>query len=769
MAKIEIDGRELEVPNGTTIIQAADEAGIYIPRFCYHKKLSVAANCRMCLVEVEKMPKPQPACATPVAEGMKICTKSEKALAAQKAVMEFLLINHPLDCPVCDQGGQCELQDLAMGFGADVSLFEENKRAVVDPDLGPLVATEMTRCIHCTRCVRFGEEIAGLREMGATDRGEHMAIGTYVKHTLRSELSGNIIDVCPVGALTSKPFRFKARAWEMQQVASIAPHDCIGSNVHISYVANRLLRVNPCENEELNEVWLSDRDRFSYEGVNSEQRLTAPCIKRNGVWQDISWQEAFKEVAKKLDHHLVQDASQIGVLVSPSSTVEELYLLRKFCELTGISNIDFRLQQTDKNLAVVMKPRADISIADLEKQNAILLIGSHIQQEQPIAGLKVRKAQLRGAQVMAVNMMDYRFNFKLAHKLIHGSADFVKSLASIVLAAAELSGKESSVKISGGSVHAEARHIAEKLLAAEQKVLVVGLQAQQHQHASEILGLAQALSDLTGAKIIVMTEGANSPAAYALGMASQQSVIDMLEKQLKTYILLNVEPELDVAASALAKKAMQKSDGVIALSAFASPGLLEYADIILPIATFGETSGTLVNVNNQLQSFTGAVQPKGEARPAWKVLRVLGNVFHLEGFDYTSSEEVLADARAHMKFEEKPSYAVPAKLSLSGANQWQLVSEKAMYSVDALVRHSKPLQAMNKVYEANKARINQVAADSLKLKTGGQITIKQGDAILTLPLLIDERVPDHCVYVMTGIEETEGLVAPFGAIEIVKN
>ena len=481
MAKIEIDGKEVETLQGETIIQAADRIGAYIPRFCYHHKLSIAGNCRMCLVEVEKAPKALPACATPVAEGMKVFTKTAKAMEAQKAVMEFLLINHPLDCPICDQGGQCELQDLSMGFGADTSGFIEIKRAVPNPDLGPLIATDMTRCIHCTRCVRFEEEIAGQRELGAMFRGEHMEITTYVKHTVKSELSGNAIDVCPVGALTSKPFRFKARAWELTQTGSIAPHDCLGSNINLGTLRQELLRVTPRENEAINEIWLADRDRFSYVGVHSSERVLLPMIKKNGEWQKVSWQQAFEVALESLQKVLNKSgAESFGALVSPSATCEEHYLLQAFMRGIGSNNIDHRLRQQDfsDQQAAPLMPTLGVNINDIPLQNAILLIGSNIQKDQPIAGLKVRQATLKGTKVFAVNQLDYHFNFKVAEKLIVKPKQMVVALASIAKALSILTNQDHAAKtlFADVVVSAEAKAIAEQLCATKKTTTLFLLQ-----------------------------------------------------------------------------------------------------------------------------------------------------------------------------------------------------------------------------------------------------------------------------------------------------
>lgn len=785
MVKIEIDGKELEVQPGTTIIQAADAADIYIPRFCYHKKLSVAANCRMCLVEVEKMGKPQPACATPVGEGMKILTKSTKALQAQKAVMEFLLINHPLDCPICDQGGQCELQDLAMGFGADVSRYDEGKRAVTDPDLGPFISTDMTRCIHCTRCVRFGEEIAGVRELGAVNRGEHMSITTYVKHTVKSELSGNVIDICPVGALTSKPFRFQARAWELKQLPSVAVHDCIGSNIHLCYLRGQLLRVNPKENEAINEVWISDRDRFSYAGIHSAERALKPMIKQNGQWQEVDWAQAFDFVVNYLRNVTAKQADQVGFIASPSATCEELYLFQKLARGLNVKNIDHRLRQTDfsqqENQAAY--PTLGVSIAEIEHRDAILLIGSNIQKDQPIAGLKVRKATLHGAKIAVINPVDHDFNFHVQNKLIVAPSEMLDMLAAVVKAAAEIKGKKNAVVdlCNSVTVHDGAREMAEMLCGSQKASIILGNFAHMHPQATLLQILAQALAEIIGATFGGLTWGANTQGAHiagvlphrtAEGVASEVglNLQQMWQQQLKAYVLLGVEPELDSANSGKALRALQNAECVISLSSFVTDAMKNYADVILPIATLGETSGTLVNVEGKWQTFTGVVAPQGEARPAWKVLRVLGNLFELDGFDYVASEEVLAELKTISadKHAATATFVLPAALpaaKISGQDL-QRISDVSLYTIDPLTRQSKPLQEMIAGDNLSAVRLNKKTAQRCNAIEGRDLIFRQAGQQMTMKVLLDERVPDNCVLLHEAIKETAGFAETFGLIEV---
>lgn len=698
MASIEIDGKKLDVQAGKMIIEVADEVGIAIPRFCYHKKLSVAANCRMCLVEVEKAPKVMPACATPVTDGMKVFTKSTKAIAAQKAVMEFLLINHPLDCPICDQGGECELQDVSMGFGEGISHFSEGKRVVADENLGSLIATEMTRCIHCTRCVRFGEEVAGLPELGVTFRGEKERIGTYVEHTLQSEISGNVIDLCPVGALTSKPFRFTARAWELQQYASIAPHDCLGSSIHVHVKNNKVMRVVPKENEAINETWLSDRDRFSYLGLDVD-RLEQPVIKKNGQWQPVDWETALTLVVTQLKQVIEQHgASQLGALASSSATIEEHYLLQKLCRGLGSHNIDHRLQQSDFSDQddAPLFPRATLPYAELESQKAILLIGSHLHHEQPLAAVRVRKAALAGARVMVINPEDYSFNFEVTHKLI--DQQLPRLLAEVVVA---LDNKQ----LAGIKPSEKAQQIAAALRASDKSVLVLGALAHNHPQAATLRYLTALIAQLSGSHLMPMTSGANSAGAWLAGAVPHRSVAGdalktpglnaqkMLSNKLKAYILLGIEPELDCVNPSLALQALQAADFVCVLSPYTNQTMLEYAHLILPIAAFTETAGTTVNVEGRWQSFHGCVKPFGQARPAWKVLRVLGNLFALEGFDYAHSEEVrdeLKNLVDQAVFKPSQSYQLDSKVLdekiSSPIVQWPI------YGIDSIVRRAVALQ-----------------------------------------------------------------------------
>lgn len=788
MATIEIDGKKFETHSGKMIIEVADEMGINIPRFCYHKKLSIAANCRMCLIEVDKSKKPLPACATPVTDGMKVFTKSPMALAAQKAVMEFLLINHPLDCPICDQGGECELQDVSMGYGDDISRFTEEKRSVADENIGPLVETEMTRCIHCTRCVRFGEEVAGLRELGATGRGEHMEIGTYVKHSLQSEISANIIDLCPVGALTSKPYRYTARAWELEQWPSIAPHDCLGSHIHVHTRRNQVMRVVPKDNESINETWLSDRDRFSYLGLNSEDRLAKPMIKEQGQWHETDWQTALEFAVKNLQKIIKNNSSeQIGALISSSATTEESYLFQKLMKGLGVANIDHRTQQLDFHnetfIAALNHP--NIPYAELENQQAILLVGSHLVKEQPLAAVRVRKAALRGGQVMAINPVDFSFHLNLSHKITCDMNQLLWTLVELakIVIPAEHGLQQEHAALFGKitKIRQETNEIAEVLRDKEKVAIMLGAIALNHPNASLICALAQLIAEFSKAEIFYMTPGANSAGASLVGALPTKdsgglNAQSMFQQTLKAYVLLGLEPELDCANPQQAKKALGQAEFVLSLSTFVTDEIKNYADVILPVAAFTETAGTFVNLEGQWQTFKGCVSPFGEARPAWKVLRVLGNLFDITGFDYQDVEEVLTEVKGAVKRQEgRNETTAIVKMDLANINanvehnenELARIGEWPMYRGDSLVRRSKALQKSEN-NDVLAVRINSKLAKKLTLENADEVLVGQHTNSIRLPLVIDNRIADNCVSVPNGYAETAGLDDTFGRITLLK-
>lgn len=781
MATIEIDGKTFEVDNGKMIIEVADEAGIYIPRFCYHKKLSVAANCRMCLVEVENGRKPVPACATPITNGMKVFTKSEEAIRSQQAVMEFLLINHPLDCPICDQGGECELQDVSMGFGYDESEYEDSKRSVDDDNLGTLIATEMTRCIHCTRCVRFGDEVAGLRELGATGRGEEVQIGTYVQHSMRSEVSANIIDLCPVGALTSKPYRFRARAWELQQHDSVAPHDCLGSNVYLHLRNGDLMRAVPKENESINETWLSDRDRFSYLGINSTARADQPRIKKNGQWETVDWTTALKFVAEGMSRIIKQHGpEQFAAFASPSSTVEEFYLLQKLMREIGVNNLDHRLHQIDflDQDTQANRPISSLKYAQLESQQNILLIGCNIDRETPLAGIRVRKAFKNGAKIFAINPVDYDYRFALENKLIVSPQEVPMQLAKLVLAlagdATQLP-EEIQRLLVGLHVDETTKTIAEAL-SQPHSAIITGAICENHPDASLIRSLVYLAEQMSKASVLRLTTGANSAGACIAGMLPHRTVSakaiadpgmnvkEAIDAKLKGYFLLAVEPGYDFANPYQARQSMLGAEFVVMLSAFQNHSMQDYADVILPIAPYAETSGTYINVDGIWQTTKGAKQPFGESRPAWKIIRVLANLLHCKDFDYISSEDVLDEVKSQVTMGTEIKYQPYYPESLPLSNQHLVrVGEWPLYRSDMIVRHAQALQACA-ASESACIRIHPSTANRLKLDEVA--TVSQGDIEITLPLKRDERMAPDIVWVANAMPETADLGHSFAAITI---
>jgi NADH-quinone oxidoreductase subunit G len=709
LVNIEVDGVPFKAKKGAMIMQVTDPAGVYIPRFCYHEKLSVAANCRMCLVEVEKAPKPQPACATPVMEGMKVFTKSPRAIAAQKATMEFLLINHPLDCPICDQGGECELQDLAMGFGRDISRFNERKRVVKDKNLGPLVSTDMTRCIHCTRCVRFGQEIAGIQELGTTGRGEWMEIGTFIERSVDHELSGNIIDLCPVGALNNKPFRYRARAWEMTQHALISPHDGVGSNLFGHSLRGRLMRVVPRHNEAINETWISDRDRFSYEGIYAEDRLQQPMVRRDDSWEPIDWESALEQASVALKDIVSRHgAESIGALASPSCTVEELYLLQRLMRGLGSGNIDHRLRQQDfrDHTADPVFPSLGIGIADVEQLQSALIIGSNLRREVPLLAHRIRKAAVKGgARVSFLNPRRYEYLFPVASYVVADGAQMVDALAAVVSATAQKADKALPANIqaivTSASVTDEHRGIAESLLNGERRAIWLGALAIRHPAFADLRQLAAALAELSTAKLGYLAEGSNAAGAHLAGAlphrdaggknasAAGLDARQMFEKPLKAYVLLG-GLDVDEDLGARAAQALRSAEYVIALTPYLSEATGR-SSVLLPIGTFAETSGTFVNLEGRWQSFAGAVRPVGECRPGWKVLRVLGNLLNLEGFDYTTSEAVRDELRQAIG-EVAPDNSYRATRTLNGARPQGAPVDVPMYAIDAIVRRAPALQ-----------------------------------------------------------------------------
>jgi NADH-quinone oxidoreductase subunit G len=704
---VEINGVAVKAPKGEMIIRVTDTQGAYVPRFCYHDKLPIAANCRMCLVEVEKAPKPMPACATPVTEGMKIFTKSPKAIAAQKATMEFLLINHPLDCPICDQGGECELQDLAVGFGRDLSRYGEAKRVVKDLSLGPLVSTDMTRCIHCTRCVRFGEDVAGIQELGTTGRGEHMLIGTFIQKSVDHELSGNIIDLCPVGALNSKPFRFHARAWEMTQHPLISPHDGFGTRLYGHVLRGRLMRVVPQPCEDINETWIADRDRFSYEGLYSDERLTAPRLRQSdGSLRETDWDTALAAMAAGLAPHAQAGAGAVGLLAHPSSTLEEHYLLARIAAGLGTANIDHRLRQRDfrDQAGDPLAPALGLDLGAVDALDALLIVGSNLRAELPMLAHRVRKAARRGARVSFLNPAAYTHLFPVANSLVASPGGLLRELGGVVLAALELRGLSAAPAVSAllaGLKLSDAQRQIAATLQDGRRAIWLGALALRHSAYADLRALARELARVTGATLGELAEGANSAGAYLAGCVPHRAAAgalrqplglnarQMLEQPLAAYMLLGTEPWADsVHPQALAT--LKRAKFVGAVTAYVSPEMLEVAHVLLPAAGFAESSGTYVNLEGRWQSFAGAAQPPGSARPAWKILRVLGNLLSLADFDYQSSEQLRDELRGALDQAAAPSYA--ASFTAAPPAAIEALRDVPMYQLDPLLRRAASLQ-----------------------------------------------------------------------------
>jgi NADH-quinone oxidoreductase subunit G len=712
---IEVNGVPMKARKGAMIIHVTDAHDVYVPRFCYHEKLPIAANCRMCLVEVEKAPKPMPACATPVMEGMKVFTKSPKAIAAQKAVMEFLLINHPLDCPICDQGGECELQDLTMGYGKDASRYAERKRIVKDKSMGPLVSTDMTRCIHCTRCVRFTQDIAGYQELGTVGRGDRVEIGTFIEQSVNHELSANIIDLCPVGALNNKPFRYHARAWEMTQHPLVSPHDAIGSNLFAHVLRGKVMRIVPRQNEAINETWIADRDRFSYEGFYSDDRVTSPMIREGSEWKAVSWDVALQAAAEKLGK-IARESSgqQVGALASPTSTLEELYLFAKLVRALGSSNVDHRLRRSDfrDQSADPVFPYLGCSLAEVDSLKAALVIGSNLRREAPILAHRMRKAASSGAKVSFVNPTQYEYLFPVANYLTSNGLGMVDHLAAVLSAAAQATNSSvpSSLQalVANAKVNDSHRAIASQLSQATNRLVLLGVMAERSADFSVLRALAAAIAAATGAKLGYLPEGGNSVGAYLAGVvphravganSSGKNVAEMLAARLKSYLLLGaIEPDKDITGPAL--DALRLAECVISLTPYASAK--EYAHIILPISVFAETSGTYVNVEGTWQSVPGAAKPLGDARPGWKVLRVLGNLLNLNGFEYESPDQVRDELKAQVgNVKADNSYGYQGAVAVTGSER---VFDVPMYAVDAMVRRSHALQETHEALTAAAAK-----------------------------------------------------------------
>ncbi|MBT9594496.1 MAG: NADH-quinone oxidoreductase subunit G [Vitreoscilla sp.] len=767
MVEIELDGKKVSVIEGSMVMHAADAAGTYIPHFCYHKKLSIAANCRMCLVEVEKAPKPMPACATPVTQGMVVRTKSDKAIKAQQSVMEFLLINHPLDCPICDQGGECQLQDLAVGYGGSASRYQEEKRVVFHKNVGPLISMEeMSRCIHCTRCVRFGQEVAGIMELGMQHRGEHSEITTFVGQTVDSELSGNMIDICPVGALTSKPFRYSARTWELSRRKSISPHDSTGANLVVQVKNHQVMRVVPLENEEVNECWISDRDRFSYEAVNSPQRLTQPMIKQGGQWQAVDWNTALGYVADGLKRVKVEfGAEGIGALASPNSTVEELHLLAKLARGLGSDNIDHRLRHADFSAGEGVH-WLGTSIASLSRLDRAFVVGSFLRKDHPLFAQRIRQAARHGARVLSLHAVHDDWALPVAARITAAPDAWAQSLADVAGYVATARGVNAPAT---AMVSAKAEAIAQALLSGERKAILLGNAAAQHPQASTLLALANWIAEQTGASVGYLTDGANRVGAQFVGAQPTNGGLNagqMLTRPMKALLLLNVEPVLDAADAAAARASLQASGLVVALTPFKDAST-EHADVLLPISPFTETAGSYINAEGRLQAFHGVVKGLGDSRPAWKVLRVLGNLLGLPGFSQESVEEVRADALGDtallsQRLDNRTAAAPQPRASADGL---QRVSDVPVYCSDSLVRRAASLQ-MTTDAKAPVVGLPAALWNQLGLQPGARVRVGQGAATAVLPARLDTSLAANAVRVSAGHDDTSALGPMFGPITV---
>jgi NADH-quinone oxidoreductase subunit G len=782
MVNIEIDGRAMEVPKNSMIIEATDKAGISIPRFCYHEKLSISANCRMCLVDIEKSPKPMPACATPVMEGMKVYTQSRRAIDAQHGVMEFLLINHPLDCPICDQGGECELQDLAMGYGRSVSRFSERKRVVKDHNIGSLVQTDLTRCIQCTRCVRFMDEIAGTNELGLMGRGDRMEIGTCLSQGVDSELSGNVIDLCPVGALTNKPFRFSARAWELIARPSLAVHDGVGSNLWYHTRSGSVMRAVPRDCESANETWLTDRDRYSHFGLNSEDRLLEPMVKVDGRWASVTWDEGIKAASRALRETVTaHGGASLGVLMSPSVSTEEYFLAQRMARGLDCPNIDHRLREQDfsDDAARRQAPAFQSPMAAIDDRDAILLVGSNIRHEAPILGQRVRKAWRKGASVAALNPVDWNFHFSLANKIISAPQNMVGELAAIARAVATATGKEipASLQAALVGIQPDESHkaIADMLNGGSNGMLILGQVAMAHHQASWLRQLSRWIAEASGVVLNMVTNGGNTTGAALAGALPGQgvggseaeqglNVREMLATPARTFLLWDIEPEFDMANPAMAKAALATAETVVAVSSYASDNLKACADVLLPLAPLAESEGRYYAYDGQSFDVERSARAAGQSKPGWRILRRLGAELELDGFSQVDISGVLEELRAGIG--DEGSTLAEAELAAPGSgDDLHRVGEVAMYSADALCRRSEYLQ---QTVHADNAFVGLSPDDAGRkgLVEGSDVKVSQGEGRVILPVRIFNELPAGAVWVKSATSVSNELGDSFGPINV---
>ncbi|MBU3539115.1 NADH-quinone oxidoreductase subunit NuoG [Polynucleobacter sp. UK-Gri1-W3] len=769
MVEIELDGKTVEVPQGSMVMHAANKIGTYVPHFCYHKKLSIAANCRMCLVEVEKAPKPLPACATPVTQGMKVFTHSAKAVEAQRSVMEFLLINHPLDCPICDQGGECQLQDLAVGYGKSNSRYDEEKRVVFHKNVGPLISMqEMTRCIHCTRCVRFGQEVAGVMELGMVNRGEHSEITTFVGQTVDSELSGNMIDLCPVGALTSKPFRYAARTWELGRKRSVSPHDSLGANTTVQTKANKVMRVVALENESINECWISDRDRFSYEGLNSSDRVTTPMVKQGGQWLETDWQSALDYVAHSLKTISAESGPEsIGALAHPISSTEELHLLQKMVRGLGSMQIETRLRQTDVNAAAAA-PWLGMPIAKINELDRVLVIGSFLRKDQPVLAARIRTANKRGLQVTRIDAGGDDWLIPSSGVVAAPSA-WLNALSEVALAVAKAKSVSAPAGTPNLSISPAAQKIADSLLSGESKSVLLGSAAIAHHHASDLHVMAQFIAEQTGATLGFLPVGGNAVGA-SLVSANGAGVESVLSGDRRAVILMNIEPDSDLPNPVAAREALAKANTVIALSAYKSADLMEVADVILPISTFSESVSTFVNLEGRVQTVQPSVKPLGDSRPSWKVLRVLGGLLSLEGFLFNAPEEVLGEALDEgycTRLDNKTS-GTSINGNQAPLNGLERLADVNIYAGDQIVRRSSALQLTRDAKRGNQVGLSKSIFAELSLKEGDAVRVTQGTQSVDMPATLEVNLAPSAVRISAGTMASAKLGSMFGLVTVSK-
>ncbi len=784
LVTVTIDGVDIKAPRNAMLIEVADQAGIDIPRFCYHKHLTVAANCRMCMVEVEKAPKPLPACATPVMDGMKVHTHSELALDAQKGTMEFLLINHPLDCPVCDQGGECELQDIAVGYGSDVSRFTERKRVVKDKNIGPLVSTDMTRCIHCTRCVRFGNEIAGVSELGATGRGEFMEIGTYVEKSLSSELSGNVIDLCPVGALNAKPSRMKGRAWEMEEHHTFSAHDSFGSNLTVHTLRNEVIRVVPRENAEINETWISDRDRFSYEGMYSENRLNKVMHKKNEEWESLRWSNALQDIAGTLKNYAPEE---IGILISPNQTNEEIYLMQKIARALDINNIDHRTQQTDFSGQQddPIFPWLGMGISDIEKQDVILIIGSDIRSEQPMLTHKIRKASQRGAKVIVINPQSCQFNMKLAASEIVKPQDWLQHLISLLAAVSQSSDKKAPSELEGllknSNSQIDFSEIVNSLISSDSSCVLIGGLMQQHYEYSNMRAIANCIAELTNSLFGYISMASNSSGASLLGALPHRDVMgdeidqhgmtctEMLVAPRKVYLIMGLELEWDSAIPAQALSALESADVVICMHSHISEQMKSYCDWMLPINCYAESEGTKINIEGRWQSHSKIVSSDDETKDGWKALRMLGVELGLEAFNYMTLEEVQKEIAEILPDDFEFSNSMKALPDITvneeSADTLYCTGSLPIYTIDTLVRNAPSLREAQGCSESE-LHVHEQDVKRHGLIEGKWVKVSQGDQSGIFACVTDNSVLPGTVYIPRGLPRSEKLGAYFGQVQL---